>query len=179
MTEATEKKKNNSGTWISVVIVILVFVAIAIGANSQNNNSPLDTSESSTITNNTTTSESVAPTQPYIPNYDVTLTNMQLNGFHNSISGQVFNNSSYSISNIEISADAYDCLQNYYLPSSCIQIGEDDNVDLFIQGNTFGSIPSSQEREVSGLVNFQGMPPIQGYLVWTYAITKIIPHIGY
>lgn len=172
MSENTQKKKNNTGAWISIVIVVLVFIVIGALANSQSSS---NSSSSDATSNNTITTEPTTPPPPYIPASDISLTNLQLNGFHNEITGQAFNYSSYPVNSIEVGVDVYDCLQDYYLSTDCTQIGEDNNVDLFIEDDAFGSIPSNQEREISGLVSLEGMPPVQGYLVWNYNINNIVP----
>ncbi|MDB5194192.1 MAG: hypothetical protein JWN50_206 [Parcubacteria group bacterium] len=84
-----------------------------------------------------------------------------------TLKGQIKNNSSHTLTEIDMTVTAYDC-PDTEITSACETIGEDQN---FINPD----VPANQVRVLPDTyVNFYNMPQVKGYFLWSYKITKII-----
>lgn len=96
------------------------------------------------------------------------LTDFKLSQTYGSwnISGQIKNNSSYSLEGITLKVRAYDCPTESTGPD-CEIIGEDDDVSMYID------VPSGQIRQTDTYVSLNNMPNIKNHFVWAYDIVEV------
>ena len=169
----TKKDTPKSSAAPAVIIVLIVIIGIFILSAVFGSQGSATQSAQSSTTDQTQQNQVEAQSTPNrIPTEDISVDGIILApaGVDYNLIGTMTNNSPYPINNIDVTVEAYDC-PTYSIEPSCSHIGEDTNVDMFIQNNLYGQIPPGQTREMEGAVYLNGMPPINGHFVWTYTIT--------
>lgn len=79
------------------------------------------------------------------------------------ISGEVQNNSRYTLSDMTIEVTAFDC-PGFVIDRSCRIVGDDRDVYVWVE------VPPAQVRAFSGAVSLANMPAIQGHFLWQFSV---------
>ena len=146
--------------WIGIAVVILIIILSSSGQNSNT---------SGQSTNQPVQPQGISISQVQIENLQLGKMSYGLSGYQ--LTGKVTNNSSTPFQGIDMTIEAYDC-PGETINSDCTHIGENKNVLVLVEGNSYGEFPPNQVREAQAVaVDLSGMPPIQGNFLWSYTVT--------